>query len=57
VRRLLAAIRVRERIGRHLERTGKLVRDQASSYLALESQREGVGEDALTDLQAIPFAI
>ena len=38
---------ISERIGRHLERTGKLVRDEESSYLALESE----GEDALQDLQ------
>ena len=39
-----------ERIGRRLERTGKLVRDEESSYLALDS--EGEGEDALLeDLQ------
>lgn len=40
---------ISERIGRHLERTGKLVRDEQSSYLALDS--EGEGEDALKDLQ------
>jgi ribosomal protein S27E len=37
---------ISERIGRRLERTGKLVRDEQSSYLALESE----GEDALKDL-------
>ena len=40
---------ISERIGRRLERTGKLVRDDQSSYLALDSQ--GEGEDALKDLQ------
>jgi hypothetical protein len=40
---------ISERIGRHLERTGKLVRDEESAYLALDSEEEG--EDALKDLQ------
>jgi hypothetical protein len=40
---------ISERIGRDLERTGKLVRDEQSGYLALDS--EGEGEDALKDLQ------
>jgi hypothetical protein len=41
---------INERIGRRLERTGKLVRDDESSYLNLDS--EGEGEDAvLKDLQ------
>src|ERR1700693_1352634 len=40
---------ISERIGRRLERTGKLVRDDESSYLALDL--EGEGEDAMKDLQ------
>jgi hypothetical protein len=40
---------ISERIGRHLERRGVLVRDAENSYLALESAEEG--EDALKDLQ------
>jgi hypothetical protein len=42
------AQRISERIGRHLERKGLLVRDLDSSHLALEP---GDTEDALTDLQ------
>jgi hypothetical protein len=42
---------ISECIGRRLERTGKLVRDDQSSYLALDA--EGEGEDAvLKDLQS-----
>src|ERR1700722_12697270 len=41
---------ISERIGRRLERTGKLGRDDESSYLNLDS--DGEGEDAvLKDLQ------
>ena len=41
---------ISERIGRRLERTGKLVRDDESSYLTQDS--DGEGEDAvLKDLQ------
>jgi len=44
---------ISERIGRHLERTGKLVRDEESSYLALES--EGEGRMRCRICKAIPF--